>query len=310
MARKLAFTYDCAVIGAGPGGLVTALYLARFRRKVALIGDGKPRVLWGPRIRNLVGYDRGVSGRTLLKRLIRQIDRVGGVDWFHCRAKVSRIPGPGGGFNVNFSTGECVTARTVVLATGITDKQPEIENVNELRRLALLKYCSICDGFEVRDHPIAVLAADDMGLQKALFLSAWTRNAVILVPKDFRPAPQRLREIRQARMKLVPTMRFSLEAIETPRGHALCVSVGGKKRPFICSVAYVELGCEVNDDAFRDIRGIRRSKEGFIITTQEQRTSIPGLFAVGDCVNLLGQVGVAAGQAAVAATTIHNDLLP
>ncbi|MBI3542811.1 MAG: NAD(P)/FAD-dependent oxidoreductase, partial [Deltaproteobacteria bacterium] len=49
--------------------------------------------------------------------------------------------------------------------------------------------------------------------------------------------------------------------------------------------------------------------QGFLVTTTEQRTSVGGLFAVGDCVNLLGQISVAAGQAAVAATTIHNDLL-
>ena len=73
--------------------------------------------------------------------------------------------------------------------------------------------------------------------------------------------------------------------------------------------AYVELGCTVNDSAWGHLRGLRRSPDGFLNTTMEQRTNIPGLFAVGDCVNLLGQISVAAGQAAVAATIIHNDLL-
>jgi thioredoxin reductase (NADPH) len=169
-----------------------------------------------------------------------------------------------------------------------------------------LKYCSICDGFEVREKPVVVLARDDFGIQKALFLACWTKNARILVPKDFRPAPQRIREIREAGMRLLPTEKFSFEPCAD--GKAILVRAD-KRKPFVCSVAYVELGCQVNDDAFRDLRGLRRAKSGFLITTQEQRTSIPGLFAVGDCVNLLGQISVAAGQAAVAATTIHNDLL-
>jgi thioredoxin reductase (NADPH) len=283
--------------------LVSALYLKRFRRKVALVHGGKPRIAWGPRVRNLVGYDRGISGKMLLKRLERQIDRAGGVDLHKSRARIERIPG---GFCVHLENGGDFSARTVILATGITDEHPEIDNLVELRNLGLLKYCSICDGYEAREKPVAVLARDDFGIQKALFLACWTKNARILVPEDFRPAPQRIREIREAGMRLVPTKKFTLEPCAD--GEALLVRAD-KRKPFICSVAYVELGCRVNDEAFRELRGLRRAKSGFLITTQEQRTSIPGLFAVGDCVNLLGQISVAAGQAAVAATTVHNDLM-
>ncbi len=64
----------------------------------------------------------------------------------------------------------------------------------------------------------------------------------------------------------------------------------------------------MNDGAFRDLKGLKRTDEGYLVTGPHQELSVPGLFAVGDCVEGLAQIGVAAGQAAVAATTIHREL--
>jgi thioredoxin reductase (NADPH) len=176
-----------------------------------------------------------------------------------------------------------------------------------MRRLGLLRYCSICDGFEVRDLPVAVIADGPAGLAKAEFIVNWTKKIRVLLPPHFKVSPKRETELKKKGVRLISCPRgFTLEPCENKK--SVRVKVGGRKE-FVCSVVYVELGCEVNSSAFKHLNKLRKTKEGFLITTQEQRTSLPGLFAVGDCVNLLGQVSVAAGQAAVAATTIHNDLL-
>jgi thioredoxin reductase (NADPH) len=299
-----AWDYDCAVIGGGPGGLVAALYLRRFRRRAVLFNHGRPRAWWGPRIHNLVGYHRGISGKLLLRRLERQLDQVGGLARNESEARVHPVRG---GFEVRGASGVVTRARKVVLATGIEDAQPELENLAELRALGLLKYCSICDGYEIREQPIAVLARDDFGIQKALFLACWTRDIRVLVPPSLRLAPQRVREIREARARVMRCTRLRLRPAKGLGGGVWVRA--DRHRPFLASVAYVELGCRVRDEAFAHLRKLRRTRDGFLVTTTEQRTSVPGLFAVGDCVNLLGQVSVAAGQAAVAATTLHNDLL-
>ncbi|MEO5971678.1 MAG: NAD(P)/FAD-dependent oxidoreductase [Bdellovibrionia bacterium] len=295
--------YDCAIIGGGPGGLVSALYLRRFRRRCILFNSGRPRVSWGPSIRNLIGYYEGIPGRILLNRLNRQLDEVGGLDRCESQARVTRL---NPGFQIETSSGQSVRAKTVVLATGIEDVHPEIENLVQLREAGLLKYCSICDGFEMRERAIAVLAKDDYGIQKAMFLENWTRNIKIIIPTDMKLAPQRIREIRKTRAILLRCASIKMEIAGNNEG--LWIQVN-QKRPFLCSVAYVELGCRVNNEAFASLKKLRKTREGYLVTTTEQRTSIPGLFAVGDCVNLLGQISVASGQAAVAATTIHNDLL-
>lgn len=295
--------YECAIIGGGPGGLVSALYLRRFRRACILFNSGRPRASWGPNIQNLIGYDEGVSGRLLLRRLDRQLDQIGGLDRCNSEAYVTRLKT---GFQIHSASGLSVYARTVILSTGIEDIHPKVENLIQLREAGLLKYCSICDGFEIRDKQVAVLAQNNYGIQRALFIGHWTHNIIVIIPEKLRLAPQRIREIREIQASVLRCKSIKMEVAE--KGQGLWIQAN-QQRPFLCSVAYVELGCHVKDTAFAALKNLKRTREGYLITTTEQRTSVPGLFAVGDCVNLLGQISVAAGQAAVAATTIHNNLL-
>jgi thioredoxin reductase (NADPH) len=297
--------YDCAVIGGGPGGLVSALYLRRFDRSVALVEHGKPRAAWIPRTRNLIGYDRGISGKLLLRRLNRQLKDVG-VDRFKAPARVT--PDGPESFRIELGKGRSLRARKVILATGICDVEPKLENLAELREKGLLRYCSICDGYEYRGKPIAVLAQDDFGVQKGLFIAHWTKDIRFVLPDTLQLAPKRVQEIEaiQAKVSRCRVLRVSARGPSEEDGIDLRLD---ERDPIPVRVAYVELGCAVNDSAFAHLEELKRTQDGFLITTTEQRTSIPGLFAVGDCVNLLGQISVAAGQAAVAATTVHNDLL-
>ncbi len=297
--------YDCVIVGGGPGGLLAALSLLRFGRSVAIVQTGLPRASWIPRTHPLIGYDRGISGPRLLRRLHRQLARHGGVSWHRDFGRVDRARGRRG-FTIALSHGGRLRARTVILATGIEDVHPMLANLHDLRRRGLLRYFSIGDGWEHRQARLAVLARDDAGLQRALFLSRWSRRLDVIVPLGFRPAPSRRRELRRLPLvRLHPCATLTLEPLARSRG--LRVSVDGG-RPWTVRATYVELGSHVRDGAFAHLRGLRRTREGHLITTTEQRTSIPGLFAVGDCVNPRGQLVVAAGQAAVAATAIHNEL--
>ena len=299
--------YEVAVIGAGPGGLVSSLYLRRFLRRTILLSAGPPRASWIPKTHNLFGFRDGVSGVQLLKQLQGQLDDLG-IERAVGQYRVSKSRG---GFRVQGESGESFTAKKVILATGMTDVQPLVGNLDLLRRRGLLRYCPVCDAFEYRDKKIVVLAQDDHGLKTARFLSRFTDSIQVLWPPS-QPLPMRL--VKTCMREKVKFTRGILKSVVEPKGKGTGLAItyvdaDQTQREMKADACYVALGITVNDFAFRSLKGIERGEGGYLITGSHQEIKkIPGLFAVGDCVEGLAQIATAAGQAAVAATRIHNEL--
>jgi thioredoxin reductase (NADPH) len=291
--------YDCIVIGAGPGGLVAAIYLQRLKRRVLLIDGGPPRASRIPTIRNLVGYSEGISGTELLSRLHSQLAKCTG-EILQGRAMVERL---GRGFAVHVN-GRSLRARKVILATGMCDIEPAVcANLDELTREGLLGYCPICDGFDHSGQKIALLVQSSSGVKKVRFMSGFSHDLVVVQVKPFEIAEARKLELEQRR---IPVVRGPLKTI-TQQGRGLCIQAE-RGEPVFVDAAYVMLGTKVPRDSVRNITDLKRSAGGFLIVNSQQETSVEGLFAVGDCVNGLSQVSVAVGQAAIAATQVHNTL--
>src|SRR4051794_39136980 len=115
--------------------MVSAIYLKRFLRDVLIVNNGKPRAAWIPKTHNLMGFPEGISGKSILLRLNRAIADLG-VPKVAGEAKIKRYRGSG--FLVTIGKEE-YRAKTVILATGIEDNQPDVENYASLRNLGLLR---------------------------------------------------------------------------------------------------------------------------------------------------------------------------
>lgn len=298
--KRISSQYDCAIIGAGPGGLVAALYLSRFKRKVLIVDAGHSRAQWIPRIRNLIGYGPGLDGLTLLKRLKKQVTRYKN-DWIRGEAEVRA---KGSGFEVRVN-GQKITAQTVILATGMKDAQPEVSNIPELRRRAVLAYCPICDAYDHSDQKIGLIVKDNHGLKKIGFLSQFSKSLIIFQTHPFKVSSQNEKEMRRLCCGIVKGPIEWMKYCPRPKGLFIKST---DSDPVFVKVAYVALGVDFNLKTTRSLKNLKRTKDGHIITKSHQETSIPNLYAVGDCVNALAQVSVAIGQAALAATRIHNRL--
>lgn len=294
--------YDCAIIGGGPGGLVAGVYLARFKRKVVIIDGGDSRARWIPKIRNFAGFYDGVSGARLLKKL-----------WIH--VKKYNVPVIQGNavlrranniFKIKINN-EMIVSRKVILAIGMKDVQPEFENLDELRKSGLLAYCPICDGFEYNQEKVGLLVQNNEGLKKLKSLRAFSPKLFVFKTKDFDINPRYINFMNEHGIKFDSTVVEKLSAAVDQ--HGLLVVTKKSRKPVFVKVAYVGLGTKTANSVLKHLNKLKRTKQGFIITDSHQRTSIKGLFAVGDCVNGLSQISVAAAHAAVAATTVHNELL-
>ena len=292
---------DCIIIGAGPAGLTAAIYLARFHLRIRLIDSGDSRASWIPCTHNHAGYPDGIAGKDLLGLMLRQAERFGAV---RERAVATAIRRQGEDFAVDLADGRALTGRTVLLATGVVNNRPSIPEPLHGKALAagLIRYCPICDGYEVTDKRVGVIGTDNHGMKEALFLRGYTRDVTLVSPDGgHRLDDACKRALDDAGIVRVdgPCGGWGIEdgrfAFETADGRMAFDSV------------YPAMGSRIRSELAVDA-GANATDEGCLEVDDHQRTSIPGLFAAGDVVKGLDQISHAMGEAGVAATAIRNLL--
>lgn len=292
---------DCLVIGAGPAGLTAALYLARFRRRIAVVDSGRSRAALIPLSHNFPGYPDGIGGTALLRLLTAQAQRYGAVV---TPASVTGLVRDGAGTFLA-TTGEGrLRAHTVLLATGSVDLTPPWPTALDAVRGGYLRYCPVCDGFEVIDRNVAVLGRGEHGAREALFLRHFTRRVTLLTGGGSadRLPPGLGATLRQAGIGVVEDRMTS--------GHVendafVCVFTPDRREAYDC--LYLALGARMRSGLARRL-GAAMAAQGELVVDRHMQTTVPGLYAAGDVVLALSQIAVATGQAATAATAIHNRL--
>lgn len=284
--------WDCLVVGGGPAGLTSALYLARFRRKVLVIDAGDSRAAAIPRTHNHPGFIDGISGEALLHALRTQAQGYGGQI---ARGTVQSVERREVGFVAKTTLGK-VRASRLIVATGIKDTSPEIEGSDPAAIHEVVRFCPVCDGFEAVDRKIAVYGPSQHAIEKARFLRVYSRH-VHIIPRTSDNGEGHDEAISRSH---VPPCRF----VVTPDGVAVTL-VDGNTLKF--DVLYPAMGCEVHSGLAAAL-GARVTGPGLLVVNDKQETTVAGIYAAGDVVSDLHQLVVAEAHAAIAATAIHNGL--
>ena len=293
---------DCLVVGGGPAGLTAAIYLARFHLDILVVDGGKSRASWIPCTRNHAGYPDGIAGTELLQRMRDQACKYGAKIETEFVTKLERDDATGL-FTATWGSGE-TKARSVLLATGVTNRRPPMDEALHDDALArgLVRYCPICDGYEVTDKRIGVIGSDSHGVAEALFLRSYTADLTLIAPdKALRLRSEDHERLQQAGIECVdgPAQAVAIAdkciVVDTAEGHYTFDSI------------YPALGSDTHTQ-LAEMVGADLSNEACIKVDSHQRTSVPGLYAAGDVVIGLDQISHAMGEGGVAATTIRNDL--
>lgn len=292
--------FDCIVIGGGPAGLAAAIYLTRFHLSTAVFDDGRSRAALIPLARNLAGYTVGIGGRDLLRRMRAQAEGFGAR---MLPVTVEALARRGQGFEV-LAGGERFAARQLLLATGVTNLPPPMpaDDHDDAVRRGLLRYCPVCDGYEVSDRRVALLGSGAHGLAEAQFMRSYSRD-VTLVAAD---GPHRFDAAqRDALMdwKIV-ALDGPVEAIVAGADGIALQAVGATHR---FDTLYAALGTTIRSELARGA-GAKTALDGAVLVDRHQMTSVPGLYAAGDVVKGLDQIAPAMGQAAIAATAMRNAI--
>ena len=293
---------DCLVIGGGPAGLTAAIYLARFHMDILVIDEGKSRAGWIPCTRNVSGFPDGIKGKELLDRMRQQAQKYGAKILTERVTKLERNEDTGL-FSATWGSGT-VEARKVLLATGVTNRRPPMDEAlhDEALSRGLIRYCPICDGFEITDKRVGVIGSDSHGVAEAVFIRSYTADVTLIAPdKALKLKQEDQQRLKEAGIGCVdgPAQAAAISndfiVVDTAEGHYTFDTV----YPALGSDTHVQLA---------DQLGAALTADCNIKVDSHQRTSVPGLYAAGDVVIGLDQISHAMGEGGVAATTVRNDL--
>lgn len=289
--------FDCIIVGGGPAGLMAAVYLGRFRRRILLFDEGKSRAAWIPRSHNLPGFPDGLAGVDLLQRLRLQAARYG------VEQEAARVLEVQKGPSFLVRTGARIySTRTVLLATGIEDVLPGLPGIEAAVRRGIVRLCPVCDAYEGMGQRILILGNSDRSLQKVHFLRRFSSHLAYLHEAS---SPQ-LSAGDVGHLTKMGIQILDAEAAQlvlTPASVSYCSH--GRYREF--DILYPALGSRIRSKLALEL-GVESGPDGCIKVDDHQETSVRGVFAAGDVVAALDQIAVAVGHAAIAATTINNRL--
>lgn len=281
------------IIGAGPAGISAALYTARSNLKPLVINNGIGALAKADKIENYYGLEQPISGSELYKRGIEQAKTLG------VRIIDAQVLGITGfdTFTVQTTVGNFDTV-SVILATGGKRTTPGIPGIREFEGRGV-SYCAVCDAFFYRNREVAVIGNSDFALHEAEELRNVTPSVTIYTNGK---EPEFSREHSIA----VNTMKIqSVEGQDTVSGLRMESDVAatgketGKGSFYPADGVFVALGTAGSAEIARQM-GAELTDKGNIKVNAEMETTIPGLFAAGDCTGGLLQVSKAVYEGSMA----------
>ncbi|MFX3635775.1 MAG: NAD(P)/FAD-dependent oxidoreductase [Candidatus Pristimantibacillus sp.] len=293
--------FDCAIIGGGPAGLNAALVLGRARRKVVLFDNNKPRNAVTHESHGFITRD-GVNPKEFRAIAHSDISKYPSVQFMP--TKVTDLVKEGESlFVAKTETGEIYEARTVILATGLSEKLPEVPHIAEYYGTSLFS-CPYCDGWEMRDRPLAIITETDHAFHMGMMVHNWSKDLIVctngaggfdaekkelVVSKGIAVYEQRIQALNGDNGQLASIL-FE-DGIEVRRA-------GGFVTPHWSQpVDFGEmLGCALNE-------------HGGIASDDFGRTNVTGLYAAGDSSIIVpAQLIVAAAEGSRAAIGVNTEL--
>jgi thioredoxin reductase len=294
--------YSVAVIGAGPAGLGAALNIVRARHRTLIFDANRPR---NAATLHAHGYPTrdGISPLELRKLGREELERYPEAEVQN--ARVTSITRDGGGFlveaaGVRGTPDRAVTTQSIVVATGLVEKLPPLPSLRAFYGTSVHS-CITCDGYEHSGKPLALIGDSDDLAEHARLLTRWTDDLVVFGPvaeEDERELAGRGVRVERRRAVDVAGDRSGLTGVVLEDGETVPRSAGFV-RPFYEPV----LG-------FLDPLGLDVDDWGLLVVDDDGRTSVPGVYAVGDAV-VPGpqQLIVAAGSGAKTAAALVRDRL-
>ena len=292
--------YDVIVIGAGPAGLSAALMLGRCRRRVLVCDTGKPRNAASRAMHGFLSRD-GIAPADFLKIAREQMQRYDTVELRD--VEVTAAECRESRFHVTLADGTVHQSRKLLVATGVVDNLPDIPGFRELFGTSVF-HCPYCDGWEVRDRPLAIYGRAERGLGLSLELLGWSRDLVLCTDGPSEISGEGLARLERHGVRVREDRLVRLEGVEQDNVRMVFASGEPLDR---CAVFFTTGQTQHSDLVTR--LGCVMTDKGTVWTGKYEAAHLPGLYVAGDASRAVQWVVVAAAEGAEAAFAINTDLL-
>ncbi len=290
--------YEVAVVGGGPGGLSGALYTSRLGHDTVLIDRGGGRAAMMEDTHNVVGVPETVSGKEFLSTAREQVEAAG-ADLV--RGYVTDLERADDGFALTASD-DAYHAERVVLATGFNDVRPDPPLPRTARGL---HYCLHCDAAMFEDESVYVMGHGDSAAVVAMIMLNFTDEVDLLLNGDEPTwSGDTEQQLRVHPIEVVPEEVVGVDNDEDGWLESLEFEDGTVRE---YRGGFAMYGAEYNNDLAEAV-GAELTDDGAVVVDDHCRTSVDGLYAVGDLTPDHSQIPVAMGHGAKAGISIHYDL--
>lgn len=277
--------YDVIVIGSGPAGITAAIYAKRRKLSILVISKGNGALQKTEKIDNYYGFENGISGEELYENGIKQAKNLG-IDFIE--DEVINIK------YINQFTVETVNskyeAKAVILATGVSRNVPNIKGIKEFEGKGV-SYCAICDSFFYKDKDVAVLGDGNYAIHEFETLKSVASSVTILTNGNTM-VENRDSSI-EVNSKKIREFRGDTKLEEVEFEDNTIQSLNG---------VFIAMGTASSSDLARKIGA--RIENNNIIVNENMETTVPGLFACGDCTGGLLQISKAVYEGAKAGLAV------
>lgn len=297
---ELEDSFDVIIIGGSYAGLSAALSLGRSMRKVLIVDNGNPCNRQTPHSHNFLTND-GNKPEDIREKALDQARQYPTVSFL--ADTVTDVQPEGSFFKVSAAKGETFTTRKVLFATGVIDTIPHIDGFADCWGKSIL-HCPYCHGYEVKNRKLGIMANGDIGFEMAKTIKHWAGELVVFTNGTSTLTPEQVQLLNRHNIIVIEN---AIDAIAHENG-------------FITQIEFTDTEPEKIDALFTQLPfiqqcnipeklGCEMTEKGFILIDKCLETTIPGIYAAGDCLSLFRSVAHAVASGNKVGAIINKQLI-